>query len=686
MALSRRTAARAASTICAFLGALLVAGCGGSGSSPPHAAPANPLAEGADGQVDLSWNAVTGAKKYTVLWSDGTNPGGSLINEIKDLTATTYSHTGLVNFRTYSYRIAAETGGGRGPESILVSAEPGPVPGPVEWTAVVAGDPGHTIHFAAADRATNYRVYVASSQGALAGRRPNAGFEPATDSPPLTVSPYLRATIPVNTPLYYRIIAMNGPRIGLNGPVAITAAQAINTYDLARLGLAFGDPNADGCLDMVNAAGGISGTNCLGNFAARVLADAGLSDLVAAGRVNGDSRFADFNGDKRDDVFGSTFSPASVAASHAVLSVNQGTGNYATAAGVTALGIGGFGGTLLAADFDNDNDIDLFAPNDQTRGDGAKNWLLRNDGAGVFTDIAAAAGVESNPAGANYVPHGGQAVDFNEDGRIDMLFGSRLLINNGDGTFSDGSAAANIPARADWGLKLVDIDLDGDLDLIHHDGTVTRLYRNTAGVFDGGTIVNGDAATYGFGLNACDVNGDGFEDVLVANNVATTNEGVPKLLLNVNGQLMASAIPDETLKDTGNLIAYNDLIACGDVDKNGVIDFVSRWGQSYRVLRSASTLTTHLTIRVLGSGSEHNQQGHIVRIVPRSYPNRIMTRVIESGSGLQSQNQYDLQVGAPWPGTYDISVRFRNGVVNATADPGGSVTIFEDGRVETGLK
>jgi hypothetical protein len=686
MALSRHTAARAASTICAFLGALLVAGCGGSGSSPPHAAPANPLAEGADGQVDLSWNAVTGAKKYTILWSDGTNPGGSLTNEIKDLTATTYAHTGLVNFRTYSYRIAAETGGGRGPESILVSAEPGPVPGPVEWTAVVAGDPGHTIHFAAADRATNYRVYVASSQGALAGRRPNAGFEPATDSPPLTVSPYLRATIPVNTPLYYRIIAMNGPRIGLDGPVAITAAQAINTYDLARLGLAFGDPNADSCLDMVNAAGGISGTNCLGNFAARVLADAGLSDLVAAGRVNGDSRFADFNGDKRDDVFSSTFSPASVAASRAVLSVNQGTGNYATAAGVTALGIGGFGGTLLAADFDNDNDIDLFAPNDQTRGDGAKNWLLQNNGAGVFTDIAAAAGVESNPAGANYVPHGGQAVDFNEDGRIDMLFGARLLINNGGGTFSDGSVAANFPVRADWGLKLADVDLDGDLDLIHHDGTVTRLYRNTAGVFDGGTIVIGDTGAYGFGLNACDVNGDGFEDVLVASNVATTNEGVPKLLLNVNGQLMASAIPDETLKDTGNLIAYNDLIACGDVDKNGVIDFVSRWGQSYRVMRTASSLSTHLTIRVLGSGSEHNQQGRIVRIVPRSYPNRIMTRVIESGSGLQSQNQYDLQVGAPWPGTYDISVRFRNGVVNATADPGGSVTIFEDGRVETGLK
>ncbi|MBM2854767.1 MAG: hypothetical protein HW417_1695 [Steroidobacteraceae bacterium] len=271
---------------------------------------------------------------------------------------------------------------------------------------------------------------------------------------------------------------------------------------------------------------------------------------------------------------------------------------------------------------------------------------------------------------------------------MDLLFGSRLLINNGDGTFSDGSVAAGIPVRADQGLKLADIDLDGDLDLIHHDGAVTRLYLNAAGVFDGGTIVNEDTtqATLGLGLNACDVNGDGFEDVLVAKNVVATDKGVPKLLINVNGQLMASAIPDEIVKDSGDLIAHNDLIACGDVDNNGVIDFVSRWGQSYRLLRAASSLSTRIRIRVLGSGGEHNQQGRIVRIVPRSYPNRIMTRVIESGSGLQSQNQYDLLVGAPWLGTYDIAVRFRNGVVNGTVEPGGAVTIFEDGRVETGLK
>ena len=680
MAFPRPSAVRAVPAICALAGALLASGCGSG--SPPHAAPSNPVAEGADGRVELSWGAVTGAKSYVIRWSDGTNPGGGLTNEIKDLTATTFSHTGLVNFRIYTYRIVAETGGGRGPESLTVTAEPGPVPGPVEWAAVVSGDPGHTIHFGPAALATKYRVYASTSSVALAGRRPNALFSE------VDTSPDVRATIPINSPLFYRVIAMNGTRIGSDGPVVMSAAHVITTFNLASLGLAFGDPNADNCLDMVSATGGITSGNCLGLFTARVPADAGLADLVATGRTNGDSRFADFTGDRKDDLFSNTESLATDPASKAVLSVNQGTGNYATDPGVAALGIGGFGGTLLAADFDNDNDIDLFAPNDQTQGDGARNWLLMNNGTGVFADVAVAAGVATNPAGAFYVPRGGQAVDFNEDGWVDLLFGSRLLINNGDGTFSDGSAAAGVPVRADQGLKLIDVDLDGDLDLIHHDGAVTRLYRNTGGVFDGGTIVNEDTtqATYGYGLNACDVNGDGFEDVLVAKNVTATDKGVPVLLVNVDGALMPSAIPDEVTADTGDLIAQNDIIACGDVDNNGVIDFVSRWGQTYRLLRAASTLDTHIRIRVLGATNERNQQGRIVRIVPRSYPNRIVTRVIESGSGLHSQNQYDLLVGAPWPGTYDISVRFANGVFNTTAVPGDNLTIFADGRVVAGLQ
>jgi hypothetical protein len=678
MASEQSTAVRAASGICALFCLLVLAGCEDAfGTSPPHAAPSDPAAEGIDGEVELSWGAVTDATHYVILWTNETGPNADFSNEITDITDTEFTHSGLVNLRTYRYKVVAATSGGRGPESIVVSATPGPVPGPVEWVAVTSQDPGHTIHFAAADGATGYRIFFASSEQQLRGRRPATFFENAESSP------HVREDIAVTSSIFYRVIALNDDRIGSGGPIAVSPAHTISEHDLARAGVAFGDPNDDGCLDLPTAAGTVDDDICLGSFVARVLPDAGLSDLVAAGRTVGDARFADFTGDGFDDLFSNTNSPADDVASIALLHVNQGNGNYQTSAGVSALGIGGFGGTLLAADFDNDGDVDLFAPNDHTRGDGARNWLLMNDGGGVFTDTAAAAGVDANPAGADFLPRGGQAVDFNEDGFVDLLFGSRLLINDGDGTFSDGSAAVGIPVRADRGLKVFDVDLDGDLDLVHHDGSVTRLHHNEAGVFDTGTIVNQDAqSSFGFGLNACDINGDGFEDVLVAHNAAPNNTGVPRVLVNVAGTLMPTAVQRGTAADPISFVDANGRLACGDADADGMLDVLADWGETYSLLRRIDTLSRRIRIRVLGGGGERNQQGRIVRIVPQGTPDRIMTRVIESGSGLKSQNQYDLIIGAPWPGEYDITVRFAAGDVTTTALAGDELTIFADGRIE----
>lgn len=665
-----------------LISALVLGACEGAlGTSPPHAAPANPSAEGADGQVNLRWNAVTDADSYTVLWRDETTPGSEFTNKINDIEGTTYSHTGLVNLRIYRYRIVAETSGGSGPESLTVSAAPGPVPEAVEWTVVTSQNPGHTIHFAPAADVTHYRVYFAIDQSVLLGLRPNTFFED------VDASPLVRPPVTVGTGVYYRVFAMNDDRIAVGGPIAMSPTHVISTLDLPRVNTAWGDPNGDGCPDTVTAAGTLSGTGatavCAGGLIARVLPDAGLSDLLAAGRVPGDSRFADFTGDENEDIFSNTLSPAGTAASIALMHVNQGNSVYQTSGGVSALAIGGFGGTLLAADFDNDGDIDLFAPNDHTRGDGARNWLLINNGGGVFTDMAAVAGVDTNPAGAAYVPHGGQAVDFNEDGFVDLLFGSRLLLNDGDGTFSDGSAASGIPLRADEGLKLFDVDLDGDLDLLHLDGAVTRLHRNTASVFDAGTIVNEDVvSTFGRGLNACDINSDGFEDVVIANNLTATGTGVPKLFVNVAGTLMPSAVQREVVANSNDLVAQNDRFACADLDGNGVTDIFARWGTNYRLMRAALPLARRIRLRIVGVGGEQNQQGRVVRITPEGQPDRVMTRVVESGSGHHSQNQYDLLVGAPWPGDYEITVGFAAGDVTTTATLGDELTIFADGRVE----
>jgi hypothetical protein len=677
MALAARAAVRAVAGICALWGLLALSACEGAfGKSPPHAAPADPAAEGRDGAVELTWGAVTDATRYVIIWGDGPD-AASYGNEITGIEGTSFVHTGLENFLNYRYKIVAETSGGRGPESRVVAATPGPVPDSVEWTVVTGQDPGHTIYFPETANATHYRIYFAGLESQLLGRRPNAEFVVADGSP------HVRKDIAITSAPYYRVIPMNDTRIGLGGPIAVAPSRVITAHELPLAGTAFGLVNDDACLDLPTALGSVNTTVCSGSFTARELDEVGLADLTAGSRAVSDVRFADFDGDGFDEIFSNVSTPATDTGSIALLHVNQGDGEFQTSTAISALGIGGAGGTLLTADFDNDGDVDLFAPHDQTTGDGARNWLLMNDGAGGLTDAAAAAGVETNPAGDAYVPRGGQAADFDEDGFVDMLFGSRLLLNNGDGTFSDGSLAANVPVLADNGLKLIDVDLDGDLDLVHQAETETRLFRNSSGIFDGGVLVGVEAGqTIGRGLNGCDFNGDGFEDVVVARNDPTTLKGVPKLLVNVDGELLVSATQEGTVADPDSLVSQNNRLACGDEDEDGMIDVLSRWGAiSYRLMRGPN-LARRIQLRIVGADGERNQQGRIVRVVPEEFPNRIMTRVVDSGSGLRSQNMYDLLFGTPWPGDYTVTVRFAGGDVTTTLKSGDEKIIFEDGTVE----
>ena len=59
MGLAARATGRAAIGLCASWSLAWLTGCEGTfGESPPHTAPANPTAEGSDGRVELSWDAV----------------------------------------------------------------------------------------------------------------------------------------------------------------------------------------------------------------------------------------------------------------------------------------------------------------------------------------------------------------------------------------------------------------------------------------------------------------------------------------------------------------------------------------------------------------------------------------------------------------------------------------------------
>ena len=120
MALAARTAARAAAGFCALWCLLALSACEGAlGTSPPHAAPANPICRGpATAQVELTWGAGHG--RHPLRDPLGQRPGRRHIRQSRSRASRTRATptTGLENFRQYRYKIVAETSGGRGPESL----------------------------------------------------------------------------------------------------------------------------------------------------------------------------------------------------------------------------------------------------------------------------------------------------------------------------------------------------------------------------------------------------------------------------------------------------------------------------------------------------------------------------------------------------------------------------------------
>jgi hypothetical protein len=213
------------------------------------------------------------------------------------------------------------------------------------------------------------------------------------------------------------------------------------------------------------------------------------------------------------------------------------------ASGIRALG---YGMGVAAGDFDNDGRVDLYLANF------GSNQLWRNKGDGTFEDVTAKAGADDPRWSVS-----ASFVDLDRDGWLDLYIANyvdfsvesnvrcyaassrrdycgpssfqpvpdRLLRNRGNGTFEDVSVRSGIARKAGPALGVVAADLNGDgwQDLyVANDGAPNFLWINQRdftfreeALFAGAALNAAGQPEASMGVTAGDMDGDGDDDLFL---------------------------------------------------------------------------------------------------------------------------------------------------------------------------
>ncbi len=166
------------------------------------------------------------------------------------------------------------------------------------------------------------------------------------------------------------------------------------------------------------------------------------------------------------------------------------------------------------ADYDGDGDFDVYLQNQ-----GSSSRLLRNDGT-IFVDVTASMAA-SHPTSGWSAAWG----DYDNDGRPDLYTGNytdnNLFRNNYPAAFTDiASSVGCADASFAQGVQWMDHDRDGDLDLyVTQEFDPFRFFSNDGdGTFTDLTAATGlgDPQSHGYGVAWADVDDDGDFDCFVS--------------------------------------------------------------------------------------------------------------------------------------------------------------------------
>lgn len=184
---------------------------------------------------------------------------------------------------------------------------------------------------------------------------------------------------------------------------------------------------------------------------------------------------------------------------------NNGNGTFTAPTIFSTYSFNNVPGSLAAADFDGDGDIDIAT----RRTDGELSWF-ENEG-GAFTTKNVVLPIGGIPIAVN-------AFDYDNDGDQDLLYTQYqqgrigVLKNQGTGVF-DAPLVINNNIYRPIPMRFVDLDLDGDTDLVcgSEESKIYGFINNGENVFDT-TVILSEAQTEVRDLAVADFTGDGLPD------------------------------------------------------------------------------------------------------------------------------------------------------------------------------
>lgn len=314
-------------------------------------------------------------------------------------------------------------------------------------------------------------------------------------------------------------------------------------------------------------------------------------------------------------------------------------------------------------DYDADGDLDLFlALRDRA------NRLFRNDGAAGFVDVTEEAGI-----GDDRRTVGAVWFDIDQDGDLDLVTANMNgdangLWQNDNGHFTDIAAGTPVEAggralgderQGSVRVCVADVDTDGRFDLFFANyGPNALLYASSPGAWaDAGAApslaVEARYDTCAWG----DFDNDGMIDLYVNGTVSGGVQYRDWLYRREGSETFIDVTPPEVLMlNASHGATWVDFDLDGDLDLalTGAADDAMHYLMESQ-LTSESGLRS-LQVRVLDAQGRATRPGAEVRVYAAGTDRLLGMRLVDTGSGYDSQSDLPVHFGLGARGRVDVAV------------------------------